>query len=70
MSVALAPQDLSAYARLLIDVFEADPVLSIRADEAEEAWRIIEPILQGWARGATPLLEYPAGSTGRFGGDA
>ncbi len=64
MSVALAPQDLSAYARLLIDVFEADPVLSIRADEAEEAWRIIEPILQGWARGATPLLEYPAGSTG------
>ncbi len=70
MSVDLAPQDLSAYARLLVDVFEGDPVLSIRADEAEEAWRIIEPILDGWARGAAPLLEYPAGSTGRFGGDA
>ena len=47
MSVALAPQDLSAYARLLVDVLEGDPVLSIRADEAEEAWRIIEPILDG-----------------------
>ena len=64
MSVALAPQDLSAYARLLVDVFEGDPVLSIRADEAEEAWRIIEPILAGWTRDAPPLLDYPAGSTG------
>ena len=64
MSVALAPQDLSAYARLLVDVFEGDPILSIRADETEEAWRIIEPILHGWARGVTPLVEYPAGSTG------
>jgi len=64
MSVALAPQDLSAYARLLVDVFEGDPILSIRADETEEAWRIIEPILDGWTRDVTPLVEYPAGSTG------
>ncbi len=64
MSVALAPQDPSAYAQLLVDVFEGDQILSVRADETEEAWRIIEPILDGWARGATPLVEYPAGSTG------
>ncbi len=64
MATALAPQELSAYARLLVDVFAGDPVLSIRADEAEEAWRIIEPILEAWRNEATPLLEYPAGSSG------
>lgn len=64
MTVELAPQELSAYARLLLDVFDGEPVLSIRADEAEEAWTIIEPILDGWRNGATPLLDYPAGSSG------
>lgn len=64
MAVVLAPQELSAYARLLLDIFAGDPVLSIRADEAEEAWRFIEPIVDGWRNEATPLLEYPAGSSG------
>ena len=64
MAANLAPQELSAYARLLLDVFAGDPVLSIRADEAEEAWRIIEPILAGWRTDITPLLDYPAGSSG------
>jgi glucose-6-phosphate 1-dehydrogenase len=42
----LAPHELPAYSRLLLDVTEADPTLSIRADEAEESWWIVEPILQ------------------------
>jgi len=58
------PQELSAYARLLLDVFAGDPVLSIRGDEAEESWRIVEPVLATWETGAVPLLGYPAGSTG------
>ena len=64
LAVDLAPQELSAYARLLLDIFAGDPVLSIRADEAEEAWRIIEPILHGWRTDVSPLLDYPAGSAG------
>lgn len=60
----LAPQDLSAYARLLLDAFEGDPALSIRGDEAEESWRIVEPILASWQSEAVPLLTYAAGSTG------
>ncbi len=60
----LAPQELSAYGRLLLDVLEGDPTLSIRADEAEESWRIVEPILEAWEKGRVPLLEYPAGSDG------
>ena len=62
----LAPQALPAYARLLLDIIEGDPTLSIRADEAEESWRIVEPILDGWAAGLVPLGEYPAGSVGPF----
>jgi glucose-6-phosphate 1-dehydrogenase len=64
MTADLAPQALSAYARLLLDIFEGDPILSIRSDEAEEAWRIIEPIRDGWRKGTTPLREYRAGSSG------
>ena len=60
----LAPQTLSAYARLLLDVIAGDPTLSIRDDEADEGWRIIQPILDEWQRDAVPLLEYPAGTQG------
>ncbi|MEW6473804.1 MAG: glucose-6-phosphate dehydrogenase [Actinomycetota bacterium] len=60
----LAPQELSPYARLLMDVLEGDPALFIRGDEAEESWRIVEPILEAWDAGASPLLDYRAGSDG------
>jgi glucose-6-phosphate 1-dehydrogenase len=57
----LAAQDLPAYARLILDILEGDPTLSIRGDEAEESWRIVEPILEAWAAGRVPLGTYPAG---------
>jgi glucose-6-phosphate 1-dehydrogenase len=59
-----APQDLPGYGRLLQAVLDGDLTLSIRGDEAEECWRITEPILAAWAEGAVPLQEYPAGSAG------
>ena len=59
-----AAQDLSAYARLLLDVINGDAALSIRDDEAEESWRIVTPILDVWAAGGVPLLEYRAGTDG------
>jgi glucose-6-phosphate 1-dehydrogenase len=37
--------------------------LSIRGDEAEQAWRVLTPVLQGWAEGLVPLQEYPAGAS-------
>ena len=64
LGTELTPQEIPAYGRLLLAVLEGDPTLSIRADEAEQSWRIVEPILQAWERGAVPLLEYPAGSDG------
>ena len=64
LELTLAPQDLSAYARLLVEVLEGDPVLSIRGDEAEESWRVVEPILGQWERAGPPLMTYTAGSGG------
>jgi glucose-6-phosphate 1-dehydrogenase len=64
LDVTLAPQTPPAYGRLLLDVLRGDPTLFVRDDEAEELWRIVEPILAGWAEKGVPLLEYPAGSDG------
>jgi len=64
LDMTLAPQDLPAYGRLILDVLRGDPTLCIRDDEAEESWRIVEPILAAWAEDRVPLLQYPAGSDG------
>jgi glucose-6-phosphate 1-dehydrogenase len=56
--------DLPAYARVLLDLLSGDSTLSVRGDEAEEAWRIVTPALQAWADGTVPMDEYPAGSEG------
>ncbi|TCJ19837.1 glucose-6-phosphate dehydrogenase [Rubrobacter taiwanensis] len=64
LEAGLAPHELPAYGHVLLAALEGDSTLSIRADEAEESWRIVEPILQSWAKGRPQLLEYPAGSGG------
>ena len=56
--------ELPPYGRLLLDVLNGDPTLSIRADEAEESWRVVAPVLDAWAKDLVPLTEYPAGSDG------
>jgi glucose-6-phosphate 1-dehydrogenase len=55
---------LQAYGRLLLEVLEGSPTFFIRGDEAEESWRIVEPVLEAWDAGQVPLEEYPAGSDG------
>ena len=34
-----------AYANLILDMLKNDPMLFIRDDEAEESWRIIDPVM-------------------------
>jgi glucose-6-phosphate 1-dehydrogenase len=60
----LQPPELPAYGRVLLEVLRGEATLSIRADEAEEAWRIVTPVLDGWSRNLAPLEEYDAGSHG------
>ncbi|MEV4567735.1 glucose-6-phosphate dehydrogenase [Nonomuraea sp. NPDC049419] len=59
-----APPDLPAYGRLLLDVLYGNAALSIRGDEAEESWRVLEPVMSAWSRDLVPLVDYPAGSDG------
>jgi glucose-6-phosphate 1-dehydrogenase len=56
--------DLPPYGEVLRGVFADDPTLSVRADTAEQCWRIVEPITSAWRAGKVPLLEYPAGTAG------
>jgi glucose-6-phosphate 1-dehydrogenase len=60
----LSPGRLPAYGEVLAGLLDADPFLSVRGDTAEQCWRIVDPVLECWRRGAVPLDTYPAGSTG------
>jgi len=60
----LDPPELPAYGRILLDVLRGNSALSIRADEAELAWQVLTPVLDGWSRDLAALEEYDAGSNG------
>lgn len=52
-----------AYERLIADALAGDSTLFIRADESDEAWRIIDGLESAWSGdGGTSLVQYPAGS--------
>ncbi|MCA8943625.1 MAG: glucose-6-phosphate dehydrogenase [Planctomycetes bacterium] len=53
-----------AYERLLLDWMRGDPTLFARADEVELSWRWLEPVLEYWDSGASPLYFYEARSDG------
>jgi glucose-6-phosphate 1-dehydrogenase len=64
LAAELSASDLLPYGEVLEGVLTGDPLLSVRADTAEDCWRIVDPVLKAWARGSVPLQEYPAGSPG------
>ncbi|MDJ0742211.1 MAG: glucose-6-phosphate dehydrogenase [Xenococcaceae cyanobacterium MO_167.B27] len=53
-----------AYHRLLLDCMLGDQTLFTRADEVEEAWRIVTPVLNAWESPYDPNLipQYEAGT--------
>lgn len=53
-----------AYERLILDALNGDLSLFTRADRAEIAWRLLDPILASWQAGTTPLAIYEQGSWG------
>ena len=55
------PPRFTACAHLIRDMLNSNPMLFIRGDEAEEAWRIIDPVMNAWTAGDVPMQEYPAG---------
>ena len=60
-----------AYQRLLQDALDGDARLFIRNDHIEEAWRIVDPLLEGWEDpSAPPLHRYQPGTWGPEAADA
>jgi glucose-6-phosphate 1-dehydrogenase len=64
LSAPPPPSGLPAYGRVLENLLEERRTLSVRGDEAEEAWRVVTPVLEAWDQGLVPLEEYAAGSDG------
>jgi glucose-6-phosphate 1-dehydrogenase len=61
----------SAYETVLVDAMEGDMTLFTRGDQAEEAWRIVGPVLEAWAkRPEREISIYEAGSWGPEAADA
>jgi glucose-6-phosphate 1-dehydrogenase len=54
------PEEMDAYERVLGDAMAGDPTLFARQDYVEEAWRIVDPILQA----GTPIHAYDKGEWG------
>lgn len=67
---AFAEPSPEAYERVLFDALLGDATLFIRADEVDQSWRIVMPLLDAFQRGALPLASYPAGSWGPPEADA
>ena len=54
-----------SYERLLLDCMLGDQTLFIRSDTILEAWKLLTPILEFWAKSSDfPLYRYPVGSWG------
>jgi glucose-6-phosphate 1-dehydrogenase len=56
-------QSPEAYERLLLDVIHGDATLYARADWVEQAWAILQPVLDAWAERGEPA-PYEAGAWG------
>jgi glucose-6-phosphate 1-dehydrogenase len=64
LRAALPGNGLPPYAHVLLDVLGGTSDFSIDGDEAEQAWRVLTPVLDAWEDDEIPLEEYPAGSVG------
>jgi glucose-6-phosphate 1-dehydrogenase len=58
-----------AYERLILDVLLGDPPLFPRHEEVELSWKILDPVIEHWARKGKPE-QYPAGMWGPASADA
>jgi glucose-6-phosphate 1-dehydrogenase len=55
---------MSATRRLIYDVMIGDPTLFMRADMVEQAWRIVQPVLDAWAAQQADFPDYDSGGDG------
>ena len=57
-----------AYETLILDALQGDASLFTRADEVEEAWGIVDPLVDAW--GSAPAPDFPNYDAGTWGPEA
>lgn len=62
---AFRKQTPDAYETLLWDVMRGDATLFMRADQVEQAWQILMPVLDAWAE--NPAADFPNYTSGSWG---
>lgn len=58
------------YETLLLDVMIGDPTLFMRADMIEQAWRVVQPVLDAWSQTKADFPDYASGDDGPAAADA
>ena len=54
----------TGYETLIFDCFIGDATLFQRADQLEAAWKVVQPVVDNWARHDASFPNYAAGSAG------
>ena len=67
---AFGGETADAYERLLLDSMLGDGTLFARADEVEEAWRVVDSIVAGWKQSKRRPDDYVVGTWGPERADA
>ena len=57
------------YETLFYDVMTGDETLFMRADMVEQAWRVVQPVLDAWAANKADFPNYDSGSAGPAAAD-
>ncbi|OAM53217.1 glucose-6-phosphate dehydrogenase [Methylovorus sp. MM2] len=56
-------ESIDAYEALLLNLMEGDNSLYLHINEVEAQWRLVDPVIETWAKNRKPVHQYPAGST-------
>ncbi len=55
-------ETIDAYESLLLNLIEGDRSHYLHIREVEAAWRLVDPVIEAWAKDKSPVHTYPAGS--------
>lgn len=53
---------VDAYEALLLNLMEGDNSHYLHISEVEAQWRLVDPVIETWAKDRKPVHQYPAGS--------
>lgn len=55
-------ESVDAYEALLLNLMEGDNSQYLHISEVEAQWRLVDPVIEAWAKDRAPVHQYPAGS--------